>query len=71
MALVFNLGDGLSLGTGSNAAKIVPIETVILGFFPNNIVTAMSGNVAIPVVIFAIFIAVAFIVESKRNPRES
>ena len=47
---------------------ITPIEDVILNFFPNNIFSALSGSVVIPVVTFAIFVAVAIIVENKRHP---
>ena len=64
---IFGLGNDFG-GINGNASTIIkPIENVILEFFPNNIFAALMGNVAIPVVIFAIFISVAFMIESKRN----
>lgn len=67
------------LGTGfgdfnvgpANPRPITPIEDVILGFFPNNIFSALSGSVVIPVVTFAIFVAVAIIVENRRHPERT
>ncbi|CCV64012.1 Sodium:dicarboxylate symporter [Alteracholeplasma palmae J233] len=67
-ASIFNLGKGFAVDPDATGKTITTIENVILGFFPNNIVTAMSGNVAIPVVVFGIFVSVAIIVESKRKP---
>lgn len=65
-ATIFGLGKGFDIGDGATRVP-TPIQDVILGFFPNNIVTALSGNVAIPVVVFGIFISIAFMIESKRN----
>lgn len=66
-ALVFKLGSTFDLGAGTGR-PIQPIENVILDFFPNNIFTALSGNVAIPVVVFGIFVSIAFMIETKRKP---
>ncbi|VEU80993.1 dicarboxylate/amino acid:cation symporter [Haploplasma axanthum] len=66
-ASIFSLGKGYEVGTRT-PPTIVPIENVILNFFPNNIFTALSGNVAIPVVIFALFVSIAIIIEKKRHP---
>lgn len=67
-AYIPKLGLGFPTETTYNPRPIQPIEDVILGFFPSNITQALSGNVAIPVVTFAIFVSVAIIVESKRHP---
>lgn len=66
-ASLAKLGQGYELiDRTPNAIK--PIETVILEFFPNNIVAALGGSVVIPAVVFAIFVAIAIMVESKRHP---
>lgn len=66
-AYIPKLGTGFVTEPGTTVRPIEPIENVILGFFPNNIFQALSTNVIIPVVVFAIFISVAFIIERKRN----
>jgi len=66
-AFVFNLGDGYEVGQ-RNIPAVIPIENVILNFFPNNIFAALAGNVVIPVIVFAIFISIAVIIEKKRHP---
>lgn len=67
-AVITNLGSGFATDATRTIPNIQNIEDVILGFFPNNIITSMSGNVVIPVVVFAIFISVAIIIENKRKP---
>lgn len=69
-ALIPKLGSNLNFGTPAVERTVTPIETVILNFFPNNIFAALSGSVVIPVVVFAIFVAVAIIVEKKRHPEK-
>lgn len=67
-AFIPGLGKGFVELTTPGEPKIQSIESVILNFFPNNIFSALTGNVAIPVVVFGIFVAVAIIVESRRHP---
>ncbi|NLK13063.1 MAG: dicarboxylate/amino acid:cation symporter [Candidatus Phytoplasma sp.] len=62
------IGKGFPTDGNVTVRPVQNIEDVILGFFPNNIISAMSGNVVIPVVAFAIFVSVAIIIESKRKP---
>lgn len=50
--------------------EITPIENVILSLFPNNIIAHMSANQVIPIIIFAIFIALAINFEIKRRPEK-
>ena len=67
-AYIPDLGKGFVQLTPPREPVIQSIENVILNFFPNNIFGALTGNVAIPVVVFGIFVAIAIIVESKRHP---
>lgn len=67
-AFIPGLGKGFVELTPPREANIQSIESVILNFFPNNIFQSLTGNVAIPVVVFGIFVAVAIIVESRRHP---
>jgi Na+/H+-dicarboxylate symporter len=68
-ASLFKLGDGFNVdGISYTPRPVTPIETVLLDLFPNNIVSDMSGGKMIPIIIFAIFIAVAINYEAKRKP---
>ena len=67
-AVFTGIGKGFPTDGNATVRPVQNIEDVILGFFPNNIISAMSGNVVIPVVVFAIFVSVAIIIESKRKP---
>lgn len=68
-ATSFNLG--LDFDTSSisyTPREVVPFEEVILNLFPNNIVSHMAENQMVPVIIFALFISIAMIVERKKHP---
>lgn len=67
-AFIPGLGKGFVELTTPRDPSIQSIENVILNFFPNNIFTALTGNVAIPVVVFGIFVSIAIIVEGRRHP---
>lgn len=56
---------------GEYVREITPIETVILNFFPNNIGAALSGNVVLPVIVLALFVSVAIIIENVRHPERT
>src|SRR5690554_1706395 len=63
---------GINFATDSDYVReITPIENVILNFFPNNIGAALTGSVVLPVIVFAIFVSVAIIVENKRHPERT
>lgn len=51
--------------------EIIPIEKVILDFFPNNIAQALTSNTVLPVIVFALFVSIAIIVENKRHPERT
>ncbi|PKK87062.1 MAG: dicarboxylate/amino acid:cation symporter [Tenericutes bacterium HGW-Tenericutes-8] len=68
-ALLFEIGKGFDVSDiVYTPREVVPIETVLLNLFPNNIVAHMVNNQMIPVIIFAIFIAVAINFEARRKP---
>ena len=69
-ASVAKLGSNFT-PDGSYVREITPIENVILNFFPNNIASALTGNVVLPVIVFAMFVSVAIIVENKRHPERT
>src|SRR5690606_38986450 len=69
-ASMVNLGSNFN-PEGTYVKEITPIETVILNFFPNNIFTAFSGSVILPVITVALFISIAVIVENKRHPERT
>ncbi len=69
-AYIPKLGSSFTL-EGDYSRDIVPIENVILNFFPNNIFLAMTGNVVLPVIVFGLFVSIAVIVENRRHPEKT
>ena len=69
-AAIPGLGNDF-IPTDTYTRTITPIETVILNFFPNNVFAAFSGNVVLPVIVFAIFISVAIMIENQRHPERT
>ena len=68
-ALLFEIGKGFDVSDiVYTPREVVPIETVLLNLFPNNIVAHMVNNQMIPVIIFAIFIALSINFEARRKP---
>ncbi|VEU82404.1 dicarboxylate/amino acid:cation symporter [Acholeplasma hippikon] len=67
-ATLFGLGKGMPTEVPYTPREITMIEDVILGFFPNNIVQALTGTAVIPVVVFGLFVAIAILGESKKHP---
>src|SRR5690554_4414508 len=70
-AYIPKLGSNFTPIDDGYTREIVPIENVILNFFPNNIAAALSGNVVLPVIAFALFVSIAIIVENKRHPERT
>ena len=70
-AYIPKLGSNFTPIDDGYTREIVPIENVILNFFPNNIAAALSGNVVLPVIVFALFVSIAIIVENKRHPERT
>lgn len=67
-ALAFNLGSNFDVSSiAYTPREVVPIEQVILNLFPNNIIAHMASNQMIPVILFALAIAIAMLLESKKH----
>lgn len=69
-ATLFKLGSNFTL-TGNYNRDVVPIENVILDFFPSNIFGALAGNVILPVITFGLFVSIAVIVENKKHKEKT
>ena len=68
-AWAFGIGKGFDVSDiVYTPREIIPIEQVILSLFPNNIIAHMSSNQMIPIIVFAIFVAIAINFEVKRKP---
>lgn len=79
IAIILSLGAGLLLGVGKNATiiinnadttlqdKLVPFTQVIIDFFPSNIVKDIQNNSIIPIILYSLLIAVAYVLISNKN----
>ena len=68
-AWAFGIGKGFDVSDiVYTPREIIPIEQVILSLFPNNIIAHMSSNQMIPIIVFAVFVAIAINFEVKRKP---
>lgn len=67
-ATAFQLGSSFDVTNITYTPReVVPIEQVILNLVPNNIVAHMASNQMIPVILFALAIAIAMLLESRKN----
>lgn len=70
-AVVFNLGLGFNVSDITYTPReVTPIETVLLNLFPNNIVAHMVNNQMIPIILFAVFVAIAMNQLVKKQPQK-
>ncbi|MFW5894386.1 MAG: dicarboxylate/amino acid:cation symporter [Bacillota bacterium] len=68
-ANLFSLGLSFDVSDISyEPREVIPIEEVILDLFPENIVGHMAEGQMIPVILFAVFLAVAMMIERERHP---
>src|SRR5690606_24537835 len=79
IAIVLTLGVALALGIGKGVELeldghdgalltdlLVPLDEVTIGFFPSNVVADINSNRIIPIILFALLIAVSYaLVASK------
>lgn len=63
-------GFDISIPDGWTPRNVTAIEQVILDFFPSNVFSSIVNNAVIPVIVFALFVSIAIIVESKRKPEQ-
>ncbi|MGF3976658.1 cation:dicarboxylate symporter family transporter, partial [Staphylococcus aureus] len=80
IAIVLTIGLGLALGVGRNAnlsiegvdaanfeSATVSFSEVLIGFFPRNIVYDAANDHIIPVILFSVMIAVAYVLVANRD----
>jgi len=80
LAILLALGLGLISGIGKNSyltidglnaqtfqAKVVPFSQVLIGFFPRNVISDISDEKIIPVILFAVLIAVSYVYVAHEN----
>lgn len=68
--IFFNVGEGITYTADASfqAREIPQFSKVLMDMLPTNPIAAMAGGQVIPVVIFALFIAIAIVVEGKKKP---
>jgi Na+/H+-dicarboxylate symporter len=80
LAIVLSLGLGLTFGIGRNSylsldgidaqtfeGKVVPFSQVLIGFFPRNIISDIADENTIPMILFAVLIAVSYVLVANKN----
>lgn len=72
LGLIFNLGSGGEVLAENFNAKIyeesiVPISSVITGLFPNNVVNDIGEGKIIPMILFALLIAVSYVLVAQEK----
>lgn len=83
LASLLALGLGLTFGVGKNSylsldgvdastfeSKITSFSEVLVGFFPRNIVSDISEENTIPVILFALLIAVSYVLVANKQPEK-
>ncbi|MDR1428463.1 MAG: dicarboxylate/amino acid:cation symporter [Bifidobacteriaceae bacterium] len=81
LAIVLALGLGLVFGVGRNSAlaidgldpsglenQLVSFSTVLVDFFPHNVVLDIAENKIIPIILFTLLIAVSYVLVANKNP---
>ncbi|QSX05604.1 dicarboxylate/amino acid:cation symporter [Sedimentibacter sp. zth1] len=70
-ANIMNLGVGVKFAesTSFEAKEILAFSKVLLDMIPLNPISSMANGQVIPIIIFCLFIAIAIIIESEKNPR--
>lgn len=80
LAILLSLGLGLTFGVGRNSylsldgidaqsfkSKVVPFSQVLIGFFPRNVISDIAEENTIPMILFAVLIAVSYVVAANKN----
>lgn len=73
LGVFFHLGVGVESGITEKTIKgVKSFSDMILGFIPNNLVSAASGNNILGVVVFALFFGIcAYLASKQENLREN
>ncbi|SHO44741.1 dicarboxylate/amino acid:cation symporter [Anaerocolumna xylanovorans] len=80
LAILLALGLGLTFGIGRNSylsldgidaqtfkSKVVPFTQVLVGFFPRNVISDIAEENTIPMILFAVLIAVSYVLVANEN----
>ncbi len=80
LAILLSLGLGLTFGVGRNSylsldgidaqsfeSKVVPFSLVLIGFFPRNVISDIAEENTIPMILFAVLIAVSYVLAANKN----
>ncbi len=72
IANIFQIGKNVenTIGEGVYGKKIPPLSQVLLDMIPSNIIKNMADNLVIPVIIAAIVISIAVIIESGKDEQK-
>lgn len=83
LASLLALGLGLTFGVGKNSylslngvdastfeSKITSFSEVLVGFFPRNVISDISEENTIPVILFALLIAVSYVLVAGKEPEK-
>lgn len=80
LAILLALGLALTFGIGRNSylslngidaqnfkSKVVPFSQVLIGFFPRNVISDIAEENTIPMILFAVLIAVSYVLVANEN----
>lgn len=72
VCLALGIGRGVQLeldGVDGNLLTdlLVPLDRVVIGFFPSNIVGDIQANAIIPIILFALLIAVSYVLVAGKD----
>ena len=72
VALVLGVGKGanITLPTDYEPKQVPEITQVVTDLFPKNIVAQAAANTIVPVILFALFLGIAIVALSSREPKE-
>ena len=83
LAILLALGLGLTFGVGKNSylsldgidastfeSKVTSFSEVLIGFFPRNVVSDIAEENTIPVILFALLIAVSYVLVASKTPEK-
>lgn len=80
LAILLALGLGLTFGVGRNSylsldgidaqsfqSKVTPFTQVLVGFFPRNVISDIAEENTIPMILFAVLIAVSYVLVANEK----
>lgn len=80
LAIILSLGLGMVSGIGKNSyltlegldaqnfeSKVTPFSQVLIGFIPRNVISDIAEEKIIPIILFAVLIAVSYVLVANKN----